>query len=280
MEKLNRVSGNDLRKSIQDTINTIELIMTGIHDVLGEMGALVKQIDRTTEKLENKLSKRLKRKEVRLDANQNQCDASNRAILPSNSKQTTPSPFMDFTYLELMNNCDVCDNEISKFTYNEKYPLWIQYDTWRTGNTTSDISFVSSGSDVVNTGSESNNNSWRSVEEYLQGHSRNKSSTNKDDDNICIKRIDICCNNVNDLSGKYCGVYEQLMEEQLESEYFSYEGSRSDIDKINVDFWDFKSFSTMSLSDELIVHYSRNLNSWIPVKMEGDVCVNACTGAN
>ena len=62
-----------------------------------------------------------------------------------------------------MSNCEICDNHMGRFTYNEKYPLWIQYDTWRTENTTSDISLVSGGSDVTNTRSESNNNLWKSA---------------------------------------------------------------------------------------------------------------------
>ena len=278
---MHKIQDNSLRKSILDTITTIESVVVKIHEVLGEMGSLVKEIDHTTEKLESKLNERVKRKDLRLDTNQNPCTSRNTIVPKSSSKQTTPSPYMDFTYLELLNNCDVCDNELSKFTYNEKYPLWIQYDTWRTGNTTSDVSLVSSGSDGIHTGSESNNNSWRSashVGEYLQNNANHTVSVNQTANTMT--RVDTCCNNNNDLNGKYCGVYEQLMEEQLESEHFSFEGSRSDTDKRNTDFWDYKSVSTLSFSDELIVHYSRNLKSWIPVRIEGETTVHSCTGVS
>ena len=247
MEKIShKTSKSKLRQSLQDVICSAEIIMTGIHDLLGEMGTLVQQIDRTAEKIEIKVRNRLNTKEVVLDANQNRCEKTN--MLPLNnskrmppclvmdytyskesvpspfmdnthSKQTLPSPFLDYTYLELMSNCEVCDIRMGGFTYKERYPLWIQYDTWRTGNTTSDISLVSGRSDITKTRSESNNNSWKSagnIEDYLKNNKSSEFRQNIEKGDGMV-RFDICCNGENSADGHYCGVYEQIMEDLLES---------------------------------------------------------------
>lgn len=293
MEKFSQKTNHqNLKRSIQEIIYSVEIVMTGIHDLIGEMGTLIQQIDITAERIENKLQRRLKQKEIILDANQNQCDTSELLLPPSNSnislpspfiengnsKQTLPSPFLDYTYLELMSDCDVCVNKLSTFTYNEKYPLWIQYDTWRTGNSPSDVSFVSSGSDAINTKSESNNNSWKSAGHPADSHHNKivKFKTDEESDEK-PKRFDTCCNTEDNQSGIYCGVYEQLMEERLESEYFYHDAIRHEDRDVTFDSSDIKSNCSLSLSDEQVVHFNKSLNTWTAYTTENVFFESACS---
>ena len=309
MEKVShKTARTKLRRSLQDVICSVEIIMTGIHGLLGEMGTLVQQIDRTAERIEVKARNRLNQKDVVLDANQNRCEKTNTPPLNSSkrtpprlamdytnsketvpspfmdnthSKQTLPSPFMDYTYLELMSNCEICDNHMGRFTYNEKYPLWIQYDTWRTGNTTSDISLVSGGSDVTNTRSESNNNSWKSariIEDNLKNNKISKFRQNIENGDK-VERFDICCNGENSPDGHYCGVYEQIMEDLLESECLSCNTSRHENDECfdNLDTSEAKSNYSLSLSDEHVLRYNNTLNTWTAYNTENAFIESSCS---
>lgn len=280
MEKLsNKVSSKTLRRSIQDIICNVEIVMTGIQDLLGEMGRLVQQIDHTTEKLESKFGHRLKEQATPGDTSQSHCDTGNLMLPPSSAKQMLPSPFMDFTYLDLMSNCEVCNLEVGKFSYNDKYPLWIQYDTWHTGNTTSDMSIVSADSDITKSAKESNNNSWKSsplLEDCLHIENDHIVRTKqKNGDNLT--KFGFCCNGETEFSSSYCGVYEQMMEELLESEYLYCEAPKLEDRDSNFDNSEIKSNYSLSLSDEHIVHYNRSLNTWTAFKTENAFSDYSCS---
>lgn len=214
-----------LRQYITDMVNNIEEVMVNINTVLGEVNVLVQQIDSITERMENKYGdgKTFAKGNVILDANQNACDVIETPGLSNISKNTFPSPYMDYTYLELANDCNTCNDNLNSysFRYNEKYPLWIQCETWKTDHSVSDMSEVSSGSDsnslVHNDGygkswiSVSNVGKTTDSSDRFKRKSR-KSKNGEDDINVSK-----CCHNSHDdLNEKYCGVYEHIMEQQLE----------------------------------------------------------------
>ena len=318
-----KTSNRKLRRSIKAVIGNIEIVMTGIHDLLGEMGLLVQQIDRTAERIENKFRNKLKEKELVSDSYQNKCQKPNTLPLKtsertspclvidythskesvhspfretsnskqtlsspfmdftSNSKQTLPSPFMDYTYLELVNSCEICDKHVGKFTYNEKYPLWIQYDTWRTGNTTSDISLVSGGSDVKDTTSESNNNSLKSAGNVADSL-KNKTTRNfrqlvQNEERL--KRFDTCCNGEVFTDDQYCGVYEQIMEDLLEFECLSLSSTRQKHKESfnNSEAGDSSSNISLSLSDEHVFRYNNVRNTWTTYYTENAFIEPSCS---
>ena len=333
-----KTSKRKLRRSIKAVIGNIETVMTGIHDLLGEMGLLVQQIDRTAERIENKFRNKLKEKELVSDSNQSKSQKPNTLPLKSskrtspclvmdythskesihspfgetsnskqtlaspfmdytsnskqtlsspfmdftsNSKQTLPSPFMDYTYLELVNSCEICDKHVGKFTYNEKYPLWIQYDTWRTGNTTSDISLVSGGSDVKDTTSESNNNSWKSAGNVADSL-KNKTTRNfrqlvQNEEGL--KRFDTCCNGEVFTDDQYCGVYELIMEDLLEFECLSLSSTRQKHKESfnNSEAGDSSSNISLSLSDEHVFRYNNVRNTWATYYTENAFIEPSCS---
>lgn len=288
-----KTSQRKLRRSIKAVIGNIETVMIGLHDLLGEMDLLVQQIDRTAERIENKFRNKLKEKEMLSGSDQSKCQKTNTLPMKSLkgtspylvmdythskdslhlplreisiSKQTLPSPFLDYTYLELVNSCETCDKHIGQFTYNEKYPLWIQYDTWRTGNTTSDISLVSDGSDVKETTSGSNNNSWKSAGNVAIRSKNNSTSHSRQfvQNEERLKRFVSCCNGEAIPDDQYCGVYEQIMEDLLELECLSLSSSKHKrIESFNKsEVMDSSSNISLSLSDEHVLRYSNTLNTW------------------
>lgn len=212
-----------IRHKITDMVHNIEAVIVNINSVLGEVTLLIGQIDNIAERMQSRLENKVNNGDVVLDANRNYCDNINTpAAVSSQSKLTIPSPYMDYSYLELTNECGACNgNYVHTFTYNEKYPLWMQCGSWNTTNSVSEISEVSAGSDSSNfIHNESDDKSWKSVSnvgrknEYVsKSRLLNKSKCKFEDVENYIK----CCTNAhNDLGEKYCGVYEQIMEQQLE----------------------------------------------------------------
>ncbi|XP_060591889.1 uncharacterized protein LOC132746687 [Ruditapes philippinarum] len=213
-----------LRQQINEMVHNIEAVMVNINSVLGEVTVLVKEIDSITERLETHYENKIKKREVVLDANRNHCDVLDTPGFSNQSKLTTPSPYLDYTYLDLANDCDTCHENVHSFTFNEKYPLWIQYNTWKHDNSISDVSEVSAGSDSNNLASgESYDKSWKSVSnlgrktECVHKNYYPAKSKSKFEEEDIAKFTKCCSNSHTDLSEKYCGVYEQIMEQQLEA---------------------------------------------------------------
>lgn len=241
MEKTHKSSSGrrHLREKITDMVHNIEAVMVNINSVLGEVTLLVKEIDTITERLETHYENKLKKREILLDANRNHCDMLGTPGVSSQSKATIPSPYMDYTYLELTNDCDTCHENVHSFTYNEKYPLWIQYGTWKAGNSVSEISEVSSGSDSSNMAHiESDDKSWKSIsnvgrnKEYVNRNNILNKGKCKFEEEDMVKFTKCCNSSHNDLNEKYCGVYEQIMEQKLE-----------DLETISFDFIETNQFS-------------------------------------
>lgn len=208
-----------IRQKITDMVHNIEAVIVNINNVLGEVTLLVGQIDNIAERMQSRLESKVNTGGV----NRNYCDNVNTpAAVSSQSKLTILSPYMDYSYLELTSDRGACnDNYVHSFTYNEKYPLWMQCGSWKTSNSVSDISEVTAGSDSSNLiHNESDDNSWKSVsivgrknEDVIKSRLLNKSKCKFEDVDNYIK----CCSNAhNHLGEKYCGVYELIMEEQLE----------------------------------------------------------------
>lgn len=241
MDKRKSTSSNrrHIRQQINEMVHNIEAVMVNINSVLGEVTVLVKEIDTITERLESHYETKLKKREVLLDANRNHCEVLDTPGFSNRSKLTTPSPYMDYTYLNLANDCDTCQENVHSFTFNEKYPLWIQYTTWKHDHSESEVSEVSSGSDSNNLASgESYDKSWKSVsnlgkradcvhKKYYQANSKSKF-----EEEDVVKFTKCCSNSHTDLSDKYCGVYEQIMEQQLEA-----------LDTFSIDFIETNQFS-------------------------------------
>lgn len=212
-----------MREKIADMVLNIEAVILNINNVLGEVTVLVNEIDSITERLEKHYGSKAERRECKLDANRNRCDVSEAGRTQPQSKLTTPSPYMDYTFLDLSNECATCVNNVHSFTFNEKYPLWIQNDTWKFEHSISEISEVSTGSDSNNcTQYGSDDKSWRSISNigrnneniYMCAVTLNTKS--KFDVEDVVKFSKCCKSSHHDLSDDYCGVYEQIMEQQLE----------------------------------------------------------------
>ena len=282
MENVSRdKSKRKLRRSIKVVIGNIEAIMTDIHYLLEMMGLLVQQIDRTAERIESKY----KRGRTVSDSCQSKCQKP--SILPlksltresaclvmdntysreriyspfkedSNSKQKIPTPSMDYTYLELMNGYEICDEHCGHFTYNANYPLWMQFDSWRPGYTTctSDSSFVSGGSDGKTTTCKSNHSGWSSPQSAANKLKNNYRQIARSENGI---RFDACCKCEEIQLDQYCGVYEQIMDELLENECLSLSSSGH---KYTENKRDTNSSVCLSLSDENVFRYKNTPNPW------------------
>lgn len=278
-----------MRTNIEEVIRTIEAMMSNIHVTLGDLALLVNQIDSITEKLERKYEQKCKdeHSKICLDANRNHCEYQSS---PGDaSKRTLPSPYLDYTYLELTNPCDnTYASAIENIRFCEKYPLWIQNDTWRTDNTVSDASVVSSGSCTDNlqqSGSDGCIESWKDVLKYKsdgnqrsQHYVRYTDRKTKTADETTIN-LSKCCktgSNINDVDS-YCGVYEQVMEQQLEhveavwdqcddnsglGDSFSEGSTRDNLSE--------QSNCSLSMSDEHVIQFNKIHNTWTAFKMNDD----------
>ncbi|XP_045156502.2 uncharacterized protein LOC123522993 [Mercenaria mercenaria] len=222
-EQSSSSSRRHLHKKINEMVHNIEAVMVNINSVIGEVNVLVKEIDHITERLETHYENKIKKQEILLDANRNHCEVLNTPGVSNPSKLNTPSPYMDYTYLDLANDCDTCHENVHSFTFNEKYPLWIQHNSWKAEHSMSEISEVSSGSDSNNLASgDSDDKSWQSVSnigrrnECVHKYQHLDKSAGKFLQEDVVKFSKCCRNSHNDLSEKYCGVYEQIMEQQLE----------------------------------------------------------------
>ncbi|KAL4236276.1 hypothetical protein ACF0H5_004663 [Mactra antiquata] len=285
-----------LRQYITDMVLNIEKVMLNIHTVLGEVNVLVEQIDNIAERMETRCGERqikttLTKSNVILDANQNACDVIETPALSNTSKLTFPSPYMDYTYLELTNECNTCNDNMNgyRFRYNEKYPLWIQCDTWKTDHSASEISEVSSGSDSNSYYYENNNDtydkSWNTTSDAgrnSNSYDRGKRKSRKyQNDEFDIVNFSKCCNNShNDVNENYCGVYEQIMELQLE-----------DLDSLAPDFikssernGSFSSVSDTSSDNGMMTNYvySPDLpdSRYTSGHRHNDVTVRECSDSN
>ncbi|KAH3841709.1 hypothetical protein DPMN_115182 [Dreissena polymorpha] len=212
----------DKRKLHKDNLSSVicnmEAIVMNINSVIAEVVDLVDEIDTIVQKVESIYKAKSTSTEICLDNNRNLCDVFKHPVITSQSNFSPYSPFLDYTFLELTNDCNVCVGNM--YQYNEKYPLWIQNDTWKTSDlSVSEISEVSPGSSA-------RSNSSRYVDTLSsnrrkQGHAGAVSHYPGTAEKENINQIRNCCVLREDNSeltsyNSYCGVYEHIMERQLE----------------------------------------------------------------
>jgi len=240
-----KLSRRQLQKTISAMVVDIEIMVGNINSVLVEVRDLVQQIDTITEKMEDKYEKGVKTKDVKLhlDKNRNVCDVT-----------------QDIPTFELENNKNRhnSDNEvfsdiILNFTYNDKYPLWIQSHNWTTKTSVSELSEISSGSDYSDIGSHSDDVSWKNVSNIdLMDFDCGRNA-----DEV-VRRLSKCCVNKSesksDIEDVYCGVYEAIMEEMLE---YSGDVTWSDQD-IMTSSSEYDCRTYVSISDENFISYKRS----------------------
>ena len=283
-----------LRQTITDMMTNIENVMSNIHIVLGDMGVLVKQIDSITSRLESKYEQKRSKSNILLDANKNQYEIVETPGFSNQSK--LPSPFIDYTYLDLADDCEMCGQNVQNLKFNEKYPLWIQCDTWKTGNTgnsPSDLSIVSAGSDnsdALHSGSDGCSQSWKSISNFgpysyskeVNNFRRERNSS--DFQAKLLRRYSECCKTGSVQNDAYCGVYEEIMEAHLDDigpvlqddTGFDIHDSFSD-DLTSGDSID--SRTSFSMSDEHIIHFNKVSNTWTAFKLT-DVTVREFSDSN
>lgn len=260
------------RQLIVDVIQSIENVMLNIRVVLNEVGGLVQEIDSIAGKLEQQCEIRVRKGEYVLDANRNRSDV---ARTPGVSSQ---SPYIDYTYLELGEDCNDCAEHYPSFFYNEKYPLWMQMNTWKTMRSVSEMSEVSAGSDsnkVMQYGSDNSSNSWKSISHICNSSRHFPCNISKlmcshqskhDTDVNDLSQYNKCCKPHSDFKRPYCGVYEQMMEDRLEEvvpewNLFSNNGDLTNDDYFSDDYSESK--NSVSLSDEHVVRYYKPSDSSI-----------------
>lgn len=242
-----KLSRRQLRNTISAMVLDIETVMSNINIVLGEVRDLVQQIDTITEKLELNYENKVKNKELllHLDKNSNVCDVMRSDKLVGRSENRARCSRLgaieDIT----------C---ILGYTYNDKYPKWIQSDNWKTQSSVSEISEISSGSES-DVSSIMDDSSWRSVSsrDILDFDCGRQAYSEAQ-----IQRLSKCCvdksENKSAIEDAYCGVYESIMEEMLE---YSGEVILSDRD-----IWDSSSVyggrTSVSISDENFICYNKS----------------------
>lgn len=251
-------SRRQLQKTISNMVVYIETVMNDINTVLGEVKDLMKQIDIVTDKIEAKYEKADKHnKNHTLDKNGNACGI-----------QPAAPPQDDRMLIDMQQNSESFADEevfgkiIFNFTYNDKYPLWIQCDSSKVKTSISDISIVSTGSvsDVYNEADDIGL-SCKSVS-YVANLNRNNQCNHVD--GAHVERFSKCCVNKDpkhlDDDDRYCGVYETIMEEILEDsgEVIMWRDNDS-----SEDCWEISSDldckTSVSISDEHFISYKNKL---------------------
>lgn len=215
--------------------------MRNMNDVLDEVGTLIQQIDVVTERIESRCEPPVNHVDVALDNNRNLCGVTVTPAPTHGSRNPLPSPYLDYTFLNLSNECNTCVDNIGSLTYNVNYPLWIQHDSWTTKTSISEISEVSTGtasfSNPDDTSLQSLSNA-KNVYRQMQEKKQLCENNNKIRECCVVSSKDFELN-----SGTYCGVYEHMMEEKLEDLVWNETGSDDS------DSEDFSEMSESSKSD-------------------------------
>lgn len=247
-----RLSRKQLRKTITNMVVEIETVMSSINIVLGEVRDLVHQIDTITEKLEGKHENRLKATDpyLHLDANRNVCEFKQGQYLHESVPGKDIYKRHHQSHVAGISEFDMIAWD---FTYNDKYPLWIQSDTWKT-TSISELSVVSTGSNS-DVNSDTDETSWVNVSNLaLFGNEEQQRLLDNQ-----VQRLCKCCVNKSDSNcvadDIYCGVYETIMEEMLEEpkEILWYKTD----DSFNTST-DFDSRTTVSISDENFINFNKS----------------------
>ncbi|WAR18917.1 hypothetical protein MAR_000755 [Mya arenaria] len=214
-----------LRATINNVIRSIESVMTNTNIVMGEVENLVKDIDKISARLEARFGQgALNESDVRYDSNRNVCEPAGPSGWPgwpeAASNSVLPSPNMDYTFLDLSQECTDCGmDNIRNISYTAKYPLWIQCDSWRAPTSVSELSEVSEVSTCFSScsdrASQHSLNNLNNAQSVYQQH-QEKRQTNENMQKIRQCCVVTCINPELTTGGNYCGLYEDIMEAKLE----------------------------------------------------------------